>query len=258
MNQSVLLAALLGSVLAVLGWQRLRPTRWRITPGMISATLPWFGVVGALRGTEKVLDGTAGLQGFRTGILAYVGTALGVVVLWGVTTAVDPRRRVRYTLGGAIVVLAVITGTVGIALTPASITVAWEIAAVVGATMLTALVWHLARSVVDTDSTVAASVVFSHVLDATTTMVGLGVLGAAEQNPVSRSIIEAGDHLGTPGAGLVVFLSVKVAVALALVALVSDDPGPESIRGAAVLTVAAGAGLVPAVHNLVVFAAMSP
>jgi uncharacterized membrane protein len=256
-SRELLLLALVGG-LAVLGWRRTRATRLRVTPGTIRATLPWFAVLGALRGVERALGPKLGLTGPTTGLVVYLGVALGVGVLWAATSNATPRRRARYTVAGAIVVLLVLALVGGASLTPDPRTVAWEVGAVAGAVALTVSIRRATASLVAIDTTGPTGVLFGHVLDVTTTAVGLGVLGATERNPVSRSIVETGDRLVAPGAGLVAFLLVKVGVALAFVALVNGGPDRDSVRGAAALTVAAGVGIVPAAHNLVVFATLTP
>jgi len=256
-TRHLLLGILLSGLLAVVVWRAPQVQRLNVTPALVSATLPWVAVVGALRGAEGTLV-EWGPPWATSGVLVYVSVALVVLTLWKATASSIERRRIWYTVSSAAVSLIGIATLVGLAHEPAWTTIAWEAIAILLALVITGLVSLVVSSSERGAPTVALSVVFGHVLDATTTAVGLGVLGATEQNPVSRWIIETGDQFVVPGVGLLLFLAIKLFVSVVLVAVVREDSTAVSMHGTVVLVVAAGAGLVPAVHNLFVFATLTP
>lgn len=94
-------------------------------------------------------------------------------------------------------------------------------------------------------------VLFAHILDATTTGIGLEYLGTIERNPISATIIQFGDGVGP--SGVVLFLLVKIMAAVLVLAALDtnrDQLGRETVG---LLDIAAGVGLIPAIHNLTLF-----
>lgn len=135
----------------------------------------------------------------------------------------------------------------------------WPVIAVVVAGLVTALAW-IALSLWFTDVAAAtgltgAFVVFSQTLDGVSTAVGYDVLGAGEEVPLSRLILEVGEALPTYeaiGAGWV-FVLVKVALSMVVVGLFAGYVRDRPRQARLILAVIAAVGLGPAVHNLLLF-----
>lgn len=130
----------------------------------------------------------------------------------------------------------------------------WNSVAIVTAVSITVLVWTLVRS---TGHALVASVlgwstVFAHVLDAVTTGFGIELFGTVERNPVSASVISIGESLVVDGGGVFLFLLLKIVAAL-FVAWLATESVVEERDERGLLVLAGGAGLAPAVHNLVLF-----
>ncbi|SEH16600.1 Uncharacterized membrane protein [Natronorubrum sediminis] len=135
----------------------------------------------------------------------------------------------------------------------------WPVISVVIAGAVTAIAW-IALSlrytgVAATTSITGVIVVFGHALDGVSTAIGYDVLGAAEEVPLSRLILEAGESLPTDeyiGAGWV-FIVVKVLLAVVILGLFKEyvDERPQQAR--VVLALIAAVGLGPGVHNVLQF-----
>ncbi|MFB6157863.1 MAG: DUF63 family protein, partial [Haloferacaceae archaeon] len=98
--------------------------------------------------------------------------------------------------------------------------------------------------------------VFAHALDGVSTAIGVDVLGYGERTPLSRLVIEAGRALPTAdllGSGWL-FVAVKVLVAAAVVAAMTDLVREEPTEGNLLLALVVAVGLGPGTHNLVLFA----
>ncbi|WP_306056138.1 DUF63 family protein [Natronococcus wangiae] len=135
----------------------------------------------------------------------------------------------------------------------------WPVIAVVVTGIVTALAW-IALSLWFTDvaavtGATGALVVFGHALDGVSTAIGYDLLGAGEDVPLSRVILEAGSSLPTAeyvGGGWL-FVLVKVALALAIVGLFKDyvEDAPRQAR--TLLALVAAIGLGPGIHNVLLF-----
>jgi uncharacterized membrane protein len=165
---------------------------------------------------------------------------------------------------GAVLAVLPITAALYWGWTEASLTVAWPLGAVVAAAVLTAATWAVVARVRPEDaSTVGAAgvlAVFGHALDATSTTVGIDVLGYGEQTPLSAAIIEFAHGLPTEpllGTGWL-FVLVKLALAGGVVALLADYVRDIPSEGNALLGVVAAVGLGPGAHNVVLFIAANP
>jgi len=250
-NGSTVAFALTGVAGAAVAWV-LRRRSVAVTADEIAATVPWFAVVGV-----AVAVGRSGLaSGLAAGFLrsptVYLAVGALVAGLWTTLDAADVTSPSHWTaVSGAIAALVVGAGSLLAAESLQARVLAWNGVAIVLAVGVTALVVRAVpsgrRSV---HGWLGAGVLFAHVLDATTTGVGLERLGMTERNPISAAVIQAGDGIGASGVAL--FLLVKVAVALLVLATL--DPDGDRRGAVAVLVFAAGTGLVPAVHNLVLFA----
>lgn len=135
----------------------------------------------------------------------------------------------------------------------------WPVMAFVAAGVVAAVAFAL-LSIYYTDAVavtgkVGLLVVFAHALDGISTAVGVDVLGAGEQTPASRAILEFAGQLPTAetiGSGWL-FVLVKLVLALVVVLLTADYVREEPSRGNLLLAFVAAVGLGPGVHNLLLF-----
>lgn len=134
----------------------------------------------------------------------------------------------------------------------------WPVAVLVATVLTTGGVWAFLRSYrpsVAATGWSGAFVVFGQTLDALSTLVGIDVLSFTERVPASRAVLEFAGTL--PVASVLgrgwLFVLVKLALAVALVALVRPELEDSPARARALLVVAGGVGLVPGVSNLVRF-----
>lgn len=135
----------------------------------------------------------------------------------------------------------------------------WPVISVVGAGVLTAVAWIAvslrATEVAAVTGLTGALVVFSQALDGVSTAIGYDRLGAGEEVPVSRAILELAEALPTyeyVGAGWL-FAVAKVALAVAVVWLFTDFVREEPRRARAILALVAAVGLGPGTHNVLLF-----
>lgn len=140
------------------------------------------------------------------------------------------------------------------------ITAFWPVVAVIVTGIIAALAWFALSlwftEVAAITSVTGAFVVVSHTLDGVSTAIGFDFLGAGEEVPASRFILETAASLPTAeyiGAGWL-FVLVKVALALVVVGLFTSyvDEQPDQAR--VLLAIVAAVGLGPGFHNLLLFA----
>ncbi|RQG91394.1 DUF63 family protein [Natrarchaeobius halalkaliphilus] len=136
----------------------------------------------------------------------------------------------------------------------------WPVVAVVVSGLVTALAWLVLglwfTDVAATTGATGALVVFGHALDGISTAIGYDVLGASEEVPVSRMILEAGGSLPTAeyiGAGWL-FVAVKIALAMVVLGLFREYVDADPSQGRFLLALIAALGLGPGVHNVLLFA----
>ncbi len=135
----------------------------------------------------------------------------------------------------------------------------WPVISIVIAGLVTAIAWVAVSlwftEVAAVTSLTGALVVFSQALDGVSTAIGYDVLGAGEEVPLSRMVLEAGEALPTAdllGAGWL-FVLVKVGLALAVVGLFKDVLRESPELGRLVLALVAAVGLGPGTHNVLLF-----
>jgi uncharacterized membrane protein len=135
----------------------------------------------------------------------------------------------------------------------------WPVIAVVLTGVVTAVVWiGLGLWFTDVAAVTGATgalVVFGHALDGVSTAIGYDVLGASEEVPVSRMILEAGHALPTAeyiGGGWL-FVVAKVALALLVVGLFKEYVEDAPKEGRTLLALVAAVGLGPGIHNVLLF-----
>jgi uncharacterized membrane protein len=136
----------------------------------------------------------------------------------------------------------------------------WPLVAFVVAVVATVALWRwLGRRtppVTARTGALGVAVLFGHLLDGTTTLVGVDLLGFAEQTPLPLAILEFAGTL--PTADLVgvgwLFLLVKLAVALGVVRIVGEGITERPAGEHLLLGLTAAAGLGPGLHNLFLYA----
>lgn len=253
MNGSIIAFTLAGVVSAVLAWL-LRHRQVDVTADEIAATLPWFAVigVGVAIGRSVPLSGlSAGF--FRSPTIHLVVGTL-VAGLWVILDAVDVNDTSQWTAVSGVLTAIAIGGVSLLAAEGLQLRVlVWNAVAIVSAIGITGPVLRVVQDRhLSTHGWLGGGVLFAHALDATTTGIGLERLGTIERNPISATIIQFGDGIGP--SGVLLFLLVKITAALLVLVTLDtnrDHIGRETVG---LLVIAAGAGLIPAVHNLTLFA----
>ncbi|GAB3667473.1 DUF63 family protein [Halopiger thermotolerans] len=135
----------------------------------------------------------------------------------------------------------------------------WPVIAVVVSGVVTALAWLALglwfTDVAATTGATGALVVFGQTIDGVSTAVGYAVLGAGEEVPLSRAILEVGEALPTAeyiGAGWL-FVLVKVVLAMVVLGLFKEFVEEEPRQARTILGLLAAIGLGPGVHNTLLF-----
>jgi|GEM_PF-3739882 len=253
MTEHILTFALMSGLIAAMAWL-LHHRRITVTAADITATLPWFGVVGVAVAIGRSVPMSGLYAGFFRSPTVYLVTGALVAGLWVTLDAADVTDTAQWTAVSGVVMTIGVGGVSLFASETLRLSVlAWNAVAIVLAISITGLVLRTVRDRhLSTHGWLGGGVLFAHVLDATTTGIGLERLGTIERNPVSATIIQAGDGLGP--SGVVLFLLVKVTAAMLILAAFDTDRDHLGREPVGLLVIAAGVGLVPAVHNLTLFA----
>jgi uncharacterized membrane protein len=252
MTDSVIAFVLASVSVVAIAWA-FRRRHVAVTGVEIAATLPWFAVIGVAVaiGRSTPLSGLTG--GFFQSPTVYLVVATLVAGLWMVLDAANVNDISRWTaISGVLTAIAV--GGVSLLTTEALHwrVLVWNAVAIVLAIGITGLVLQGVQDrYLSTHRWLGGGVLFAHVLDATTTWIGLKYLGTIERNPISATIIQFGDGVGP--SGVVLFLLVKITVAVFVLAALDTDRDDIDRETVGLLVIAAGAGLIPAVHNLTLF-----
>jgi len=258
------LAVVAAATLAVLaGLRRERPA---VDARVVLAFAPWMVLGSSLYVCFQLVlfpDAVAPLFGSP---IVYATTFAAAGATWLAARRAAPSVPAVPTLAAVGAALAVLPVAAALyrGWTEQTLTLAWPLGAVAAAAVLTAGTWAVvARLRPEDAATVGAAgvlAVFGHALDATSTTVGIDVLGYGEQTPLSAAIIEFAAGLPTEpllGSGWL-FVLVKLALAAAVVALLADYVRELPSEGNALLGVVAAVGLGPGVHNVVLFVAANP
>lgn len=135
----------------------------------------------------------------------------------------------------------------------------WPVIAVVVAGVVTAIAWVALglwfTDVAATTSVTGALVVFGHALDGVSTAIGYDVLGAGEEVPLSKLLLEAGESLPTAeyiGGGWL-FILVKVVLAMVILGLFTEYVEERPQQARTILALLAAIGLGPGIHNVLLF-----
>lgn len=241
---------------------------WALEPPVTDETViafaPWmmFGsTLHVLYKIEAFPDVVAPLFGAPTVYLTTTVVAGSIWILGSFLYAAGLQRSIERIVGisgtGFFVTFAMFTAYLG--WDAGTFDPFWPVIAVVVSGIVAAVAW-IALSLWFTEvaavtSITGAFVVFAHTLDGVTTAIGYDVLGAGEEIPASRFLLEAGELLPTAeyiGAGWL-FVLVKIGIALLVVGLFEEYVREDPRRARIVLGLVAAVGLGPGVHNVLLF-----
>ncbi|WP_267643748.1 DUF63 family protein [Haloarchaeobius amylolyticus] len=230
------------------------------TEELVIGFFPWVAVAAALSVFGQVVVLPEQVIPFLSSPLVYL-TAFAIGGHLWLHLAAPDRRSSReaaesVALSG-ILFLAPIAGAT-IALSGREVHPLWSLVAVLVAVSLSILIWayvdQFHPGVTGNAGLLGFAVLLGHLLDASTTLIGIDIFGLAEQTPLSRDIMEFAATL--PTADLLgmawLFVVVKVLIALGIVYVFSHaitDARHRSI----VLGIAATTGFGPALHNLFLY-----
>lgn len=144
----------------------------------------------------------------------------------------------------------------------------WPLVGLFAGIVLSAVTWwalgRIRPRVTETTARVGGLAILGHALDATSTTVGVDILGFGEQTPLSAGVMHAAAVLqeallgGVPlGVGWL-FVLVKLAVAAAVVSLLADLVRDDPTEGRLLLGFVAAVGLGPGIHNILLFIVATP
>ncbi|WP_255170356.1 DUF63 family protein [Natrononativus amylolyticus] len=235
-----------------------------VTDRTVIAFAPWMMLGSALHVLYRLEAYPSHLAELFGSPTVYLTTAVVAGIVWILACflyAAGLQRSIERVVGivgtGFFSVFAMFTLFIGWEL--GSFTPFWPVISVVVAGILTALVWIAlglwATEVAAVTGLTGALVVFGQALDGVSTGIGYDLLGAAEEVPASRMILEAAEALPTyeyVGAGWL-FALLKVALAVFVVWLFTDFVREEPRRARVVLALVAAVGLGPGTHNVLLF-----
>lgn len=226
---------------------------------VVLAFVPWVAVAASLTVLADVVVLPAALATLFDGALSYlVAFVLGGAV-WVATADTEwadwtPTELVALT--GVLLFAPIAGGT--LAMSGRELHPLWPVVALLAAVALTMVTWGYLREwvpQVGRTGELGIVVLFGHLLDATTTLVGIDLLGFAEQTPLPRAMMEFAATLPTAdllGVGWL-FLVFKLLLAVAVLFLAGvGSPEPSGERNL-FLGLVAASGLGPGVHNLVLY-----
>jgi len=252
------LAVLLAVALVLAG--ALLMYRPAVTQRLVVAFTPWMVVGAALHALYQLSAVPPLLSPLFGAPTVYLTTFLAAGLVWATLLALDADA-VSLGLAGvgsalalgasAYVLLAGASrGTLSPWLPALGVVVS---VAVAGGAL--AVLNRLRPSVVERTGSLGAVVVVGHALDGISTAIGVDLLGAGERSPIPRLIMDVAGTLPTPFGRGWLFVLVKLAIAVGVLALFADFVEEEPAQGNATLGLVAAVGLGPGAHNILLFAA---
>lgn len=243
----------------------LTAQRPAITRRTIVAFGPWMVAGAAVHALYQLGSAPPILVPLFTAPTVYLTTFLFAGAVWALATTLDSWSTPSI-LGGVGLVCGLLASAVVLQAGVARGTLAPMVAVIglVTSVGLTAVVyWLLDRvrpSITAATGNLGLLVVFAHVLDGVSTAIGIDLLHTAERSPIPRAIMGFAGSL--PTASLIgtgwLFVLVKLAVAVTVLALLTDFVEEDPRQGYAALGVVAAVGLGPGAQNLLLFAAAGP
>jgi len=255
------LVAVAAAVLAV-GWLLVRESP-PVTDRTVLAFAPWMAFGSTLYVCFQLGVFPAAVAPFFGSPTVYATTFAAAGVTW-----LAARRTARplvalASVGGALTVFPA-AAAVNYGLANGTLTLAWPLAAVAAAAVLGRVAWWVVERLRPTDAAAVggagALAVFAHVLDGTSTAVGVDVLGFGEQTPLSAAIMHFAADLPTAsvlGVGWL-FVLVKTVLGAAVVLLLAEYVREDPAEGNLLLAVVTAVGLGPGAHNVLLFVAANP
>lgn len=238
-----------------------------VTNRTILAFAPWMAVGSAAYVCYQIGVWTASIAPFFGSPIVYLTTFAIACGVWILARRTDDQFRVL--AGGGFVALSLPVGlALGYGTRQGSLTLLWPIAGLVAGVVLAAITWWalgtVRPEVTRTTGGVGVLAVLGHALDATSTTVGVDILGFGEQTPLSAAVMHAAALLqealvgGVPlGVGWL-FVLVKLLLAAGVVTLLADLVRDDPVEGRLLLGFVAAVGLGPGVHNILLFIVSSP
>ncbi|ACV47640.1 MULTISPECIES: DUF63 family protein [Halomicrobium] len=233
----------------------------------VVSLLPWMAIGGAFHAFEQLalypplyepLFGTPAV--YLTTLLLTGGVWLALQAVGIVRGNEDTVVRNLGLVGTAIFVVLVVV-RIWQSIAQPTFSPVWPAVSLIVALAVTALVVlaiSLWRTPVFVRTRYAGPVVvFAHALDGVSTAIGADVVGASEQSPLPRLIMEFAGQLPTAdllGVGWL-FLLVKLVIAAAIVVSFNRYLADEPTEGALVFSLIAAVGMGPATNNLFLFLA---
>jgi uncharacterized membrane protein len=214
---------------------------------VVGAALHVLHVVGALPAAVRPLTGTPAV--YLT--VAVVGGATWLVA------DVGGDERLVAGVGGVCLSLAV-AAALGVGAARGTLRLAPAVGILVVAGVVGWVTWGLLRRTrpdVAVTGRLGELAVLAHALDGVSTAVGVDLLGFGERSPLSRLVIEfagtlpVADAVGQGWLFVLVKLAVAVAIVVALVGSVREEP----VEGRLLLGFVAAVGLGPGAHNVLLF-----
>ena len=251
----------LGVASVALALRRVSPA---VTDRVVVAFAPWMVVESSCYVLHQIGGIPDLIAPFCSSPTVYVSVAVLVGAAWAASAAAGfPADRWRppsvpsvVGLSGAVLAVVVVGWALWSA--PQGLEPVWPAVGLAVAAVCATAVWTALRRLVPrtrVTGAVGALCVFGHALDGVSTAVGIDVLGFGERSPVSRAIIEFAATLPTApvvGAGWL-FVVAKLALAAAVVVLLSSYVREEPAEGYLLLGGVAAVGLGPGAHNLLLF-----
>lgn len=238
-----------------------------VTNNTILAFAPWMAVGSAAYVCYQLGVWPATVAPFFSSPLVYVTTFAVAGAVWLLARRTDDEYRVLAGIGflalSLPVGLALAYGTTG-----RTLTILWPLVGVVAGVVLAAITWwalgRVRPAATETTAGVGALAVLGHAIDATSTSVGVDVLGFGEQTPLSAAVMHAARLLQEAMLGSVplgvgwLFVLVKLLVAAGIVVLLADLVREDPVEGRLLLGFVAAVGLGPGVHNVLLFVVATP
>jgi len=255
------LAAVALAMLAV-GWALARE-RPPVSDRTVLAFAPWMVVGSSLYVCYQLSVFPDSVAPFFGSPIVYASTFAVAGATWLAT-----RRTARPLAGlagvGTLLALLPVAAAVHHGWEAGTLNFPWPLAAVAAAAVLGHVAWWSVRQWRPDDAEIAgaagALAVFGHVLDGTSTAVGVDVLGFGEQTPLSALIMEFAGELPTAellGVGWL-FVLVKTALACGVAVLLADYVREARSEGFLLFAVVTAVGLGPGAHNILLFVAANP
>jgi uncharacterized membrane protein len=252
-----LIALLVGLVVVAATFRRRRPP---VTDATILALAPWMALGSAFHVLYVLEVLPAAVRPLAGTPAVYLTVAVVAGATW-LGTAVGASGETPRLLGGVglVALVPVVAAVLGVGAGRRTLRFLPALAILLLSALAAAATWAVLRRrypEVALTGRVGALAVAGHALDGVSTAVGIDLLGFDERTPLSALVIEFAASLPTApliGSGWL-FVLVKLVVAAAVVAALTDMVREEPTQGRLLLGFVAAVGLGPGAHNVLLFA----